>query len=100
MDLPDLLPLGGIDPGSAGDYLTPAPNNMVDGVDDKIHSKPAGSPGGSSLHDSNESRFARLTNALLGVQRARGGHRTIDMLPQLECRSVCKVSTCVTRGGR
>ena len=26
MDLPDLLPPGGIAPGSSGDYLTPEPN--------------------------------------------------------------------------
>jgi len=68
MDPPDALPPGGIAPGSSGDYLTPEPNSMVDGVDVKIHNRPAGSPDGTPLHDSNESRFARLTNALLDEQ--------------------------------
>ena len=68
MDPPDLPPPGGIDPGSTGEFLTPEPSTMVAGVDVKIHNQPAGSPTGTPAHDSNESRFERLTHALLDEQ--------------------------------
>ena len=105
MDPPDLPPPGGIDPGSTGEFLTPEPSTMVDGVDVKIHNQPAGSPTGTPVHDSNESRFERLTHALLDEQsehrscRARqdGGrfeqqHLTGPSEPKVSARLVSALS--------